>query len=329
MRPSLEDRFFVFWFFFLGIVVPVMIIIDPIANEYESAIFCVLLVGAVCGTVFWHRISDQIQYLLIFNLLWIPSFMFLGVLHLFSSYVLDVQIDTDEFFGYWILSAQCVVLCIGIMKYKKKMENVKPSLFFLMLGKMAKADGQVLRDEIAVVEAFMVSAEFDQDAKKKAFVFFNAGETTTRPFYEIAVELAQCDIGYFLKCQLVKWFSELAYADGVLHPVEEQYLNDAVTAFGLSPDVLTHALEKEDRKNETRNQSSQALSEDKKQAILFLMLGKMAKADGQVSKDEIDAVEAFMVSAEFDQDTRKKAIEFFNAGKTTTRPFYEIAAEFA
>ncbi len=78
--------------------------------------------------------------------------------------------------------------------------------------------------------------------------------------------------------------------------------------------------EKEDRKNETRNQSTQALSEDKKQAILFFMLGKMAKADGQVSKDEIDAVEAFMVSAEFDQDTRKKAIEFFNAGKTTTRP---------
>ena len=269
MRPSLEDRFFVFWIFFLGIVVPVMIIIDPIANEYESAIFCVLLVGAVCGTVFWHRISDQIQYLLIFNLLWIPSFIFLGVLHLFSSYVLDVQIDTDEFFGYWILSAQCVVLCIGIMKYKKKMENVKPSLFFLMLGKMAKADGQVSKDEIDTVEAFMTWADFDQDSKKKAIVFFNAGKTTTRPFYEIASEFAQCDIGYLSKCQFVEWLLELAYVDGVLHAIEEQYLNDAVTAFGLSPDILTHALEKEDRKNETRNQSSQALREEKNRLFSF------------------------------------------------------------
>ncbi len=203
-----------------------------------------LLVGAVCGTVFWHRISDQIQYLLIFNLLWIPSFIFLGVLHLFSSYVLDVQIDTDEFFGYWILSAQCVVLCIGIMKYKKKMENVKPSLFFLILGKMAKADGQVLRDEIAVVEAFMVSAEFDQDTRKKAFVFFNAGETTTRPFYEIAAEFAQCDIEDLHA--ILEWFLELVFADGVLHAIEEQYLYDAVTAFGLSPDILTQALKEKE-----------------------------------------------------------------------------------
>ncbi len=330
MRLSLENRFFVFCTFFLGIVVPIMIIIDSIANEYESAIFWVLLVGAVCGTVFWHRISDQIQYLLIFNLLWIPSFIFFGVLHhLFSFYVLDVQIDTDEFFGYWILSAQCVVLCFGIIKYKKKMENAKPSIFFLLLGKMAKADGQVSKDEIDTVEALMVSAEFDQDTKKKAIGFFNVGKTTTRSFYEIALELARCDIGYLLKCQLVKWLLELAYADGVLHAIEERYLNDAVTAFGLSPDILTQALEKEYLKKETRNQSSQALSEDEKQAILFFMLGKMAKADGQVSKDEIDAVETFMTRADFDQDTRKKAIVFFNAGKTTTRPFYEIAAEFA
>lgn len=123
----------------------------------------------------------------------------------------------------------------------------------------------------------------------------------------------------------MKWLLELAYADGVLHAIEERYLNDAVTAFGLSPDILTQALEKEYLKNETRNQSSQALSEDEKQAILFFMLGKMAKADGQVSKDEIDAVEAFMTRADFDQDTRIMSIEFFNHGKTTEVPFKKYA----
>ncbi len=39
---------------------------------------------------------------------------------------------------------------------------------------------------------------------------------------------------------------ELIFADGVLHAIEEQYLYDAVTAFGLSPDILTQALKEKE-----------------------------------------------------------------------------------
>lgn len=129
-------------------------------------------------------------------------------------------------------------------------EDKKQAILFLLLGKMAKADGHVSKDEIDTVEAFMVSAEFDQDTRQKAIVFFNAGKTTTRPFYEIAAEFAQCDIDDLHA--ILEWLLELVFADGVLHAIEEQYLNDAVTAFGLSPDILTQAIEKEERLSEIK-----------------------------------------------------------------------------
>ena len=44
---------------------------------------------------------------------------------------------------------------------------------------------------------------------------------------------------------ILYWLVKIATADGVLHATEEQSLNDAATAFGLSPDILTQALEEE------------------------------------------------------------------------------------
>ena len=62
---------------------------------------------------------------------------------------------------------------------------------------------------------------------------------------------------------------------------------------------------------------------------LFLMLGKMAKADSRVSQKEIDVIEEIITNIGFDQETRKVAIEFFNEGKVTRTPFREIATELA
>ena len=199
---------------------------------------------------------------------------------------------------------------------EKEIENVVFRTIFFMFGKMAKADGQVSKDEINFVDAVMI--EFDQDTRKKAIEIFNEGTTKTTPFYEIATEFAQQydieDTHAMLECLVA-----LACADGVLHAIEEQYLKEAVTAFGLSPDFLTQA-----QKNflfETKKGYKNLIRAS------FLMFGKMAKADGQVSKEKIDVVDAVMI--EFDQDTQKIAIENFNEGMTTTRSFYEIAAEFA
>ena len=250
MRLSLENRFLILGILFFGSM-PVFFIAVFLATEHALNIFCVLLLGALCGTVFWHRIPDQIQNLLIFNLVWWPIILVYGI---FAD-LLDID---DETSSYVMLSLQSVILCFGIIKYilhgekneirnqssQALSEDKKPAILFFMLGKMAKADGQVSKDEIDAVEAFMVSAEFDQDTRKKAIEFFNAGKTTTRPFYEIAAEFAQCDIEDLHA--ILEWLLELVFDDGVLHAIEEQYLNDAVTAFGLSPDILTQALKEKE-----------------------------------------------------------------------------------
>ena len=196
-------------------------------------------------------------------------------------------------------------------------EDEKLAILLLMLGKMAKADGQVSKDEIDVVDAIVT--EFDQDEKKIAIEIFNAGKTTTRSFYEIVAEFARYDTED--SQAILDLLLAFACVDGVLHAIEEQYLNDAVTAFGLSPDILT----------QTQKKFLLKTKKGYKNLIraLFLMSGKMAKTDLLVSKDEITAIEALIVELELDQDEKKIAIEIFNEGMTTTRSFYEIAAEIA
>jgi len=61
----------------------------------------------------------------------------------------------------------------------------------------------------------------------------------------------------------------------------------------------------------------------------FAMLGKMAKADGAVSAEEIRVVERFMTERMgLDARTRQLAIRIFNQGKTGTTPFSAYADQF-
>ena len=116
---------------------------------------------------------------------------------------------------------------------------------FLMFGKIAKADSLISKDEINSIEAIMTESDFDQDTRETAIEIFNEGKKTEASFKEIAVAFAQCaeDIEfrrYVLYC-LVQ--IQIAAAAGVLYEQEECYLNDAVVAFGLPPEVLNEARE--------------------------------------------------------------------------------------
>ncbi len=161
MRLSgiLAHRLLIFGIFF-GASFPVVFIVAVLANVYAFDIFWMLLVGAVCGTVFWHRIPDQIQNLLIFNLVWWPIILVYGI---FAD-LLDID---DETSSYVMLSLQSVILCFGIIKYilhgekneirnqssQALSEDKKQAILFFLLGKMAKADGQVSKDEKDAVGA--------------------------------------------------------------------------------------------------------------------------------------------------------------------------------
>ncbi|MYC12157.1 MAG: DnaJ domain-containing protein [Gemmatimonadetes bacterium] len=114
---------------------------------------------------------------------------------------------------------------------------------FLMFGKIAKTDLHVSEDEVNAIKAIMVEEEFDQDTQKMAIEFLNEAKTTEVPFKEIAAEFAQYVEDIEHRKGILYRLVKIAAADGTLHAAEEQSLNDAATAFGLSSDFVTQALE--------------------------------------------------------------------------------------
>jgi len=61
---------------------------------------------------------------------------------------------------------------------------------------------------------------------------------------------------------------------------------------------------------------------------LFLVLGHLAKADGHVSKDEIELAQAIMRDMSLDDDKRQSAIDLFNKGKQADFDMYATLDEF-
>ncbi len=62
---------------------------------------------------------------------------------------------------------------------------------------------------------------------------------------------------------------------------------------------------------------------------LFSMLGKIAKADGQVTQEEIDTVSGFMGELGLDAEDRKAAVEIFNDAKTNAYSIYDYATQYS
>ena len=125
---------------------------------------------------------------------------------------------------------------------ERKMYIVFRTLF-LMFGKLSKADSRVSEDEINSIEELMTSWEWDQEVREGYIEFFNEGKTTKTPFREIAAECAQHAEDVEMRRDALYCLVRIAAADGALHVREERYLNEAVAAFGLPPNVLAEALE--------------------------------------------------------------------------------------
>ena len=132
--------------------------------------------------------------------------------------------------------------------------------------------------------------------------------------------------------------------DGSVYIVESGFLGEKTvfpkTAGTPTPQQFKQMLQEKKAQNqapqalkERQNQAPQALKEEERMGFvfetLFLMFGKLAKTDSHVLQKEIDVIKAFMTEFELDQEAQKVAIEFFNEGTATRKPFRELATEFA
>ncbi|HBR98153.1 MAG TPA: co-chaperone DjlA [Gammaproteobacteria bacterium] len=116
-------------------------------------------------------------------------------------------------------------------------ERVQLAFFtatFSVMGHVAKADGQVSRDEIDHAQAVMASMQLNPDMRKTAINLFNAGKQGD---FDLEAVMAQFRQEAGRRTNLYRMFMEIqiqaAYADGTMHDAERKVLVEVSELLGL------------------------------------------------------------------------------------------------
>ena len=106
---------------------------------------------------------------------------------------------------------------------------------FSILGKLAKADGVITRDEIAVVEGFLSSLQIPQQQKQFARQVFREAKNSPYSIDDFASQLYQINRHQpTILLSFMDLLFKLAAADGKLHPAEETQLKRVQNIFMIS-----------------------------------------------------------------------------------------------
>lgn len=107
---------------------------------------------------------------------------------------------------------------------------------FSMLGKLAKADGQVSRAEMDAVKQFMTyDLNLSQESQQVAINIFYTAQESPESFQSFASQF----YGQFhVQPQMLELMMDIllrvSVADGVIHPSEERLIQSAASIFGFS-----------------------------------------------------------------------------------------------
>ncbi|PIE11364.1 MAG: molecular chaperone DjlA [Rhodobacterales bacterium] len=106
-------------------------------------------------------------------------------------------------------------------------------------AKMAKADGQVTRDEVA---AFRRVFTIPEGEEKNAARVFNLARQDVAGFetYARRIRAMYGEEGSSTLCDLMDGLFHIAMADGEYHPAEDAFLRRVAEAFGLSDQRFSH-----------------------------------------------------------------------------------------
>ncbi|VAW75131.1 DnaJ-like protein DjlA [hydrothermal vent metagenome] len=127
----------------------------------------------------------------------------------------------------------------------RKVQETFFNATFSIMGYMAKADGRVTQDEIAVAGHVMNQMQLSTEQRKAAIVLFNQGKS---PDFEVNVVLRQFKEICSRRSTLIQMFIEIqiitVLADGVYHPAEEVALKDIALRMGYNPYELKAVMER-------------------------------------------------------------------------------------
>lgn len=117
----------------------------------------------------------------------------------------------------------------------ERVQSVFFTTAFSVMGYVAKSDGKVTRDEIAMAEQVMERMRLNVNQRKVAINLFNQGKQTGFPINDV---LAQFKREIHRRRSLVQMFLEIviatALADGKLHSNEQRILEDLAQQLGFN-----------------------------------------------------------------------------------------------
>lgn len=126
---------------------------------------------------------------------------------------------------------------LGPLPTGENQERVQAAFFtatFSIMGHIAKADGQVSKDEIEVAEHTMARMQLDDEQKAAAKRLFSEGKASDFDYAGVAGQLRQ-ECGR--RKNLLQMFMEIqlatALADGELHPSEQGVLLELAEQLGF------------------------------------------------------------------------------------------------
>lgn len=116
---------------------------------------------------------------------------------------------------------------------------------FSMLAKMAKADGQVSKAEIRLVEDFMRdNLRLGAEDRQQAIRIFQNAKSDNYSIYDYAQQYRQLIRNQAMREMVYRLLFAVAYADGELHSAEEAILRRIPEYLGL-PESLFFAMQGE------------------------------------------------------------------------------------
>ncbi len=115
---------------------------------------------------------------------------------------------------------------------------------FISMGKLAKADGQVSREEIAHVEQFMQKLNMTAQHREQAIRLFKQGADPAFDIYPTCQRfMSFCGNAKNLREVLLAYLIVMALADGHFHPAEKELLTGIAGHLGYGPDAFRQMIE--------------------------------------------------------------------------------------
>ena len=115
---------------------------------------------------------------------------------------------------------------------------------FILMGKLAKADGHISKDEVAYVEQFIQKMGMSDEHRQQGIALFKRGAAANFDFAPTINQfLAVCGHTHNLKQMLLVYLIVMAVSDGRIDAAEEHLMTDIARHLGYDQAAFKHMLE--------------------------------------------------------------------------------------